>query len=132
MNSKQLIAGIKRVCRENYVDPKDVTINYRHDYNSDIWCIQGVQLVVTEATDGFTAQVTRHINGKGGITGLQLIDRLKRQCRNRNLEPEKVRAEFRYVSGHSYPIRSVEEDCFDAESNSVLETLILVTDTSNK
>ncbi len=128
MNSKQLIDGIKRVCRENYVDPEDVTINYRHDYDSDIWCIRDVRL----ATDGATAQVTRHIDGKGGITGRQLIDRLERRCRTRNLEPKKVRAEFRYGSGSSYPIRAVEEDCFDAESNSILETLMLVTDTSDK
>ena len=138
MNSKQIIDGIKRVCRQNYVNPKDVKINYRHDYDSDIWCIRDVQLVVTGPTDEVTAQATRRIDGKGGINGQQFIDRLEQRCRNHKLQPQKVRAEFRIGritnrgGGCSYPIRAVEEDLFDAESNSVLETLMLVTDTSDK
>lgn len=130
MNSKQLIDGIKRICRQNHVDLGDVRINYRHDYDSDIWCVRDVALA--DSTFMPRARVTRWLNESAGLTGREFIDRLEYGCRFHDVTPEKVQAEIFYGSNAAYPIRAVEEDLFDAESGSVLETLMLVSDTSDK
>jgi hypothetical protein len=130
MNAKQLIDGIKRVCRENDISPEDVSLNYRHNFNSEVWCVKGVILSINEG--GAVAQVTRHISAECAVTGQQFIDRLLEQCKRRKLDPKDARAVFLYGSGDSYPIRRVEEDLFDAESNRVLGSLVFVTDTRDQ
>lgn len=130
MNAKQLIDGIKRICRQNDISPEDVSLNYRHDYDSDIWCVKNVSLAVTGC--GISARVTRHISDECAVTGQQFIDRLMAQCKRRKLDPKDARAVFFYGSGDSYPIRRVEEDLFDAESNRVLGSLMFVSDTRDK
>lgn len=131
MNAKQLINSIKRVCRDNYVKPEDVTINYRYSNNDDVWCIGQIQ-------DGwqkgfqYMAEifVVPHHNGKGGITGQQMIDRIQRLCRKHDERPETMKVRYRWTkTSPCEPVRAVEEDLFDAESNSVLETICLLTRT---
>ena len=137
MNASQLIDGIERVCRDNHVEPKDVTINYRHDGDSDIWCVRDVQVDVTQPDNEAIAKVLRHIDGRGGITGKAFIERLRRRCERNKVEPQKVKAEFHVAclsdgdGGLSYRIRGVEEDLFDAYTGNVLETIMLVSKRSN-
>jgi hypothetical protein len=136
MNAKQLINSIKRVCRDNYVKPEDVTINYRYSNNDDVWCVKRVR---DGSDSGHVYLEPLNARRADGITGQQMINRILGHCYKHNNRPDAIQVRFRYFSPSGgltsglteagFAVRAVEEDLFDAESNSVLETLCLLTRT---
>ena len=122
MNASQLIRQIKALCQDNGRDPKDVTINYRHCNNSEVF-----------AVGRFGKKTLLHLmppvqlHGPA-LTGRQLISAIERNCKYTDVRPCEIDAQFRLFDlGSSYPINSVEEDLFDSETNNILESICLLT-----
>ena len=117
MNAKQLIRSIRNTCNENYVEPRNVKMNYRHDEDHDVFAVQSVHL------DGSTIVIHRHLGGQKGLTAQSLIERIQRRIRSKGLLPENVGVTF---GVGKEPIVAVEEDLFDSESNSTLESIVIL------
>lgn len=118
MTAQQLIEEIKDLCCSHYRKPSEVTINYRHDTDSDVYPVTH-----TGKDKSFWMRTSCKATDKP-LTAQQLIGRITRNCRPKS----KVSVRFNSEDSESYPITEVWEDLYDAETNSVLESIVLVTE----
>ena len=132
LNAQKLIAKIRKVCRDNYVHPRDVQVNWRHDNNSDVFPLQRAWKV-PGALSGKPISEISFVAWQSHcfvLTAQQLIDSVKSECRNHRVRLRDVQVTFRFnfSSQEAYSLTEVEEDLFDSDSNSVLETIVLLTE----
>lgn len=118
MTAQQLIDEIKDLCRSHYRKPGEITINYRHDTGSDCYPVTH-----TGKDKSFWMRTSCKPADKP-LTAQQLIGRIARNCRPNS----KVSVRFNSEDSENYPITEVWEDLYDAETNSVLESIVLVTE----
>jgi hypothetical protein len=118
MTAQQLIDEIKDLCRSHYRKPEEITINYRHDSDSDVYPVTH-----TGKDKSFWMRTSCKVPAKP-LTARQLIGRITRNCRPYDV----VSVRFNSAESEGYPITEVWEDCYDAETNSVLESIVLVTE----
>ena len=119
MNASQLIRQIKALCEDNGRDPKDVTINYRHDSGSDVYPVTH-----TGKDKPFWMRTSCKVTDKP-LTARQLLGRIAKNCGPK----DKVSVRFNSAESENYPINSVEEDLFDSDTNNFLESICLVSST---
>jgi hypothetical protein len=118
MTAQQLIDEIKDLCRSHYRKPEEITINYRHDSDSDVYPVTH-----TGKDKSFWMRTSCKVPAKP-LTAQQLIGRItKNGCLT-----DEVSVRFNSAESEGYPITEVWEDIFDAETNSVLESIVLVTE----
>lgn len=127
MTAQHLIEEIKDLCRSHYRKPSEITINYRHDVGSDTYPVTHTG---NAFVDGDFWMRTSCKPTDKPLTAQQLIRRIQSNCRAYKQRPDEVGAAVRFNSAESenYPITEVWEDLYDAETNSVLESIVLVTE----